>query len=102
MKDRPRQPHRGWECIATVDLNPDEAPADEVDYETCQVTTARPPPPPRHPRWEYIVQATADPFPAEDLDDLGRAGWMMTGVVRDGGLLYHYFMRPVRSRSPPP
>jgi len=49
MKDRPRQPHRGWECIATVDLNPDEAAADEVDYETCQVTTARPPPPPPRP-----------------------------------------------------
>jgi hypothetical protein len=30
-------PHRGWECIHVEDLNPDELPADEVDYETCQV-----------------------------------------------------------------
>jgi hypothetical protein len=32
----PGMPHRGWEWLGVVDLNPDELPMDEVEYETCQ------------------------------------------------------------------
>jgi len=38
----PGFPHRGWVCIRVVDLNPDESPADEADYETCQVCNHHP------------------------------------------------------------
>jgi hypothetical protein len=30
-------PHRGWQCLDVVDLNPDNAPHYEVDYGTCDV-----------------------------------------------------------------
>jgi hypothetical protein len=35
-------PHRGWECTHVEDLNPDELPADEVEYETCQACGQHP------------------------------------------------------------
>ncbi len=38
----PGFPHRGWMCIRVVDLNPDEDPKHEVDYETCQVCNHHP------------------------------------------------------------
>src|SRR4051794_10583946 len=38
----PGMPHRGWECIHVVDLNPDELPAEEVDYATCEACGQHP------------------------------------------------------------
>jgi hypothetical protein len=35
-------PHRGWTCINVVDLNPDEEPMDEVEYETCEACGKHP------------------------------------------------------------
>jgi hypothetical protein len=32
----PGFPHRGWECVDVIDLNPDDDPSEEVSYETCQ------------------------------------------------------------------
>jgi len=32
----PGFPRKGWSCIGIVDLNPDEKPADEVEYATCE------------------------------------------------------------------
>ena len=33
----PSVPKEGWTCESVVDLNPDEAPGDSVQYETCQM-----------------------------------------------------------------
>lgn len=38
----PGMPHLGWECIKVVDLNPDDLPADDVDYATCDVCGTHP------------------------------------------------------------
>jgi hypothetical protein len=35
-------PHRGWECTHVEDLNPDELPAEEIEYETCQACGQHP------------------------------------------------------------
>jgi hypothetical protein len=32
----PGMPHRGWECTHVEDLNPDEEPAEYVEYATCE------------------------------------------------------------------
>jgi hypothetical protein len=56
---------------------------------------------PHRRRWEYLVQATADPFPAEDLDALGSKGWRLCAAIRDGGLIHHTFVRPTRGGTPP-
>jgi hypothetical protein len=40
--DTPGFPHRGWECLEVIDLNPDEEPADQVDYETCEACGRHP------------------------------------------------------------
>jgi hypothetical protein len=40
--ETPGFPHRGWECTGVVDLNPDELPADEVEYETCEACGQHP------------------------------------------------------------
>jgi hypothetical protein len=38
----PGFPHRGWDCVDIIDLNTDELPAEEVDYETCEACGQHP------------------------------------------------------------
>jgi hypothetical protein len=40
--ETPGFPHRGWECLDVVDLNPDELPAEEVEYGTCEACGQHP------------------------------------------------------------
>lgn len=35
--DRPGIPHKGWRCVGLEDLNPNNDPADEVEYAQCQM-----------------------------------------------------------------
>ncbi len=32
----PGFPHRGWDCVDVIDLNPEELPSDGVEYATCE------------------------------------------------------------------
>jgi hypothetical protein len=32
----PGFPHRGWDCVDVIDLNPDNLPSECVDYESCE------------------------------------------------------------------
>jgi hypothetical protein len=47
-------------------------------------------------RYEYYTAETDWPLKAKDLDTLGRKGWRMCGVVRDGGLIVYHFTRPAK------
>jgi len=40
--DKPGIPHRGWWTVDVIDLNPDEEPADQVDYATCEMCDHHP------------------------------------------------------------